>query len=435
MATTKATALGHRNPASISDQANTSTGYLDLPAGTTAQRPTLDNAGGTRFNTTTGSLEFYDGTNWVSTNLIPTITSITGTIYAGASSTLTLLVSSTTDTIDVKYYESGSLIATDSGLTVTNGSTTSTVPSAVYGQTAGDTISIQVLNQDGTPSSNNIDKTVIGLPTGGNVTTSGGYYYHKFTSSGNFVVPSGFSASAEYILIAGGGAGGTDNSGGGGAGGLVDSSTTLSAQTYSINIGGGAPANPTLNTQSSSGTDSTAFGSTAIKGGYGGTGDPGLYNGGSGGSGGGGASESGNHGTGGSGTSGQGNAGGNSSNGGGGGGGGAGSAGQAGNVRGSTLGGNGGAGLDYSTWATATSSGDSGYYAGGGGGGNDNGVNNNSSGGAGGGGDGTFGTTNTSPANAQINTGGGGGGGTYDAGNIYGGSGGSGICLVRYQLP
>ena len=89
MATTKATLLGHRNPASISDHTNTSTGHLDLPSGTTAQRPTLDNAGGTRFNTTTGSLEFYDGNNWVPTNLIPSISSITGNIYAGASSTLT----------------------------------------------------------------------------------------------------------------------------------------------------------------------------------------------------------------------------------------------------------------------------------------------------------------------------------------------------------
>ena len=52
-------------PTAVSDQANTSTGYLDLPSGTTAQRPTLDNAGGTRFNTTLGSLEFYDGTDWV----------------------------------------------------------------------------------------------------------------------------------------------------------------------------------------------------------------------------------------------------------------------------------------------------------------------------------------------------------------------------------
>ena len=47
-------------PANISDKANTSTGYLDLPAGTTAQRPAIPASGMTRFNTTTGKPEWWD---------------------------------------------------------------------------------------------------------------------------------------------------------------------------------------------------------------------------------------------------------------------------------------------------------------------------------------------------------------------------------------
>lgn len=47
-------------PTAISDQANSSTGYLDLPSGTTAQRPGSPNAGMVRFNTTTGEPEWYD---------------------------------------------------------------------------------------------------------------------------------------------------------------------------------------------------------------------------------------------------------------------------------------------------------------------------------------------------------------------------------------
>ena len=42
------------------------TGYLDLPAGTTAQRPGSPNSGMIRFNTTLGQFEGYNGTIWSS---------------------------------------------------------------------------------------------------------------------------------------------------------------------------------------------------------------------------------------------------------------------------------------------------------------------------------------------------------------------------------
>ena len=57
-------ASGAVSPAAVSDQANTSTGYLDLPAGTTAQRPGSPAAGQMRWNTTTSEFEFYDGDSW-----------------------------------------------------------------------------------------------------------------------------------------------------------------------------------------------------------------------------------------------------------------------------------------------------------------------------------------------------------------------------------
>lgn len=47
-------------PTSVSDQANSSTGYFDLPAGTTAQRPGSPGSGMVRFNTTLGYPEWYD---------------------------------------------------------------------------------------------------------------------------------------------------------------------------------------------------------------------------------------------------------------------------------------------------------------------------------------------------------------------------------------
>ena len=43
------------------------TDYVQMPNGTTAQRPTSPAAGMTRFNSTTGLLEYYNGTTWVTT--------------------------------------------------------------------------------------------------------------------------------------------------------------------------------------------------------------------------------------------------------------------------------------------------------------------------------------------------------------------------------
>jgi hypothetical protein len=51
-------------PTAVSDQANSSTGYFDLPVGTTAQRPGSPTSGNMRYNTTTASFEGYNGTAW-----------------------------------------------------------------------------------------------------------------------------------------------------------------------------------------------------------------------------------------------------------------------------------------------------------------------------------------------------------------------------------
>jgi len=44
--------------------ADSSTGGLFLPTGTTAQRPASPSTGQIRFNTTTGSVETYNGSSW-----------------------------------------------------------------------------------------------------------------------------------------------------------------------------------------------------------------------------------------------------------------------------------------------------------------------------------------------------------------------------------
>jgi hypothetical protein len=253
-----------------------------------------------------------------------------------------------------------------------------------------------------------------GSPASGMVrynTTEGDYEaYDSVAAEWKPIVLGSYPYTAEYILIAGGGGGSNSGagSGGGGAGGFRSGSFSTTSSSYSITIGAGGGSG-------ASGAASSAFGVTSTGGGAGSAV--------SGGSGGGGTYL---QGSGGAGTAGQGNAGGGGRNVAGcypgGGGGGAGGAGAL--APNTSTGGNGGAGIGtFSTWATATSSGVSGFYAGGGGGSSrcSQGAGGSGGGDAGGGGGG-----------GVANTGSGGGGGGQGAGEA-GDPGGSGLCIVRYS--
>lgn len=108
--------------------------------------------------------------------------------------------------------------------------------------------------------------------------------------------------------------------------------------------------------------------------------------------------------------------------------------GAGGGAGGNASSGTGGIGTNaYSTWATATSTGDSGYYGGGGAAArySDGGS---LSGGSGGGGDGSFTSTNVwTGQNGTANTGGGGAGGGGRNGTGPSGAGGSGLVIIRYS--
>jgi hypothetical protein len=267
--------------------------------------------------------------------------------------------------------------------------------------------------------------------SGGQISFDGTYVSHTFNSSGTFIPFDNFLV--DYLVIAGGGGGGpADNStgtngnrsGGGGAGGYRTSVGTS---------GGGAPAEPSIFVSSStsyaitvgaggsgsasaptSGSNSIFSSITSIGGGRGGglSDPPAWYaagNGGSGGGGGEGVTEAG------SGTAGQGYAGGAAigDQGSGAGGGGAGSAGANGLT---SVGGNGGSGVvsNITGWSVAR--------AGGGGGSS---PTTQGQGGLGGGGSASQTLTGES---GRVNTGSGGGSGSRN-----GGSGASGVVIIRYK--
>ena len=285
----------------------------------------------------------------------------------------------------------------------------------------------------GISSSTSTQNTSIPFATGGDViTTDGTYWYHAFIASGTFTPLK--ALTADCLVVAGGGGGSATNGAGGGAGGIfyATSQSFPSGTGVTATVGGGGTGGTSAaDSFGTSGSNST-FGSltAASGGGYGAKSGQGA----TGGSGGGSYNAAGgtsNQGS--TGGTGYGNAGGVSTSNPASGGGGAGAAGGV-NISPNT-GGAGGAGTNtYSTWASATVTGASGYYGGGGGSGADyrNGTAVAGVGGSGGGGAGTVNGSNG--VAGTTNTGGGGGSPGYSGAVWNGGAGGSGIVIVRYAV-
>jgi len=227
-----------------------------------------------------------------------------------------------------------------------------------------------------------IQNIVYQASTGGTVTTSGNLKYHTFTSSGSFVIgTAGNNYDTQYFIIGGGGGGASgggscQNEGGGHAGSLTYVSTQMSTGSYSVTIGGGGAG---IGAGTGYGGASSSFNGSSASGGGGG--QYGALNGGDG-------------------------------------------------IGANNSGGYGGAGTNaYSTWATATSTGeDNGYYGGGGG------ASGSSSlpGGAGGGGTGSWKLSCYALAAGTGGANTGSGGGASHCG-CSSGPGGSGIVIIRYQ--
>jgi hypothetical protein len=364
------------------------TGFLNLPVGTTAERPASPLSGMVRYNTTTNQVEYYDipSSAWTSAGYLPPV-------------------------------------ATGGVITTVNG------------------YRIHVFNK-------NYSAVVA---SGGTASTSGTSTTNSFTTAGSstFVLTSATQSSitftrggeVEYLIVAGGGAGGNcqDNGGlgaaGGGAGGVLFGKITVAAETYPVLVGAGGTATNSTVVQGGNGENSSVFGLNAIGGGAGGgdsvnyrcsTGsdEAGRRRGCPGGSGGG----SGAVAPGGVSTAGQGNPGGQGNSAGvswGGAAGGGGGAGQAGSPWG-----DGGAGISSNILGTTT------FYAGGGGAGG-NASTSGRPGGIGGGGRGIDYREGVviSAANGTNGTGGGGGGTPANQGvEMYSGRGGDGIVIIYYKI-
>ena len=347
---------------------------------------------------------------------------ITFTINA-INANLTTLYYTTDGNVDSSYFiggNTGSFVANASGGIVTLlGNTNATVP---VGETRNFRLQIRQDSITGFISSSSSNVALlnsadfyINATGGSDVFVSGGYKIHTFNTSSTLNITSiGGTGAIEYLIVSGGG--GVDKNtpasapytGGGGGGGVISGTAILPGSPVTITVGaggtGGTPSPATASSATASSISGTGLSLTANAGGKGSKGSAGA---------------SGNGFSGGSFNAPPRTAGG-------------GGAGGAGGNATPTAAGVGGVGA-IGTIAPAsygTPGPNPGRYFGGGGGGTGGDIQNiPSAGGAGGGGAGGqfpgagFGSPGT------INTGGGGGAGYF---NYDGGSGGSGIVIIRY---
>jgi hypothetical protein len=394
-----------------------------INSGNTSARAATPTAGTLYYNTDIDSVQIYN-TEWNDIFTVPTLSAATGNLLVGNASTLTLTVVTPESTIDVEFRSGSTILATVTGVAVSSGSASVTVPSSVYNNiTAGQSYTVRAKGEKGTRSLATQSLTATSVASGGTITIVGGYAFHEFLSSSTFTVPSGLSiTNAEVVIVGGGGSGGTGSSGlgannngaaGGGGGVQHLTSQTLSVGSHSIVIGSGGSGVAPSNNAGNDGNSSSAFSSTA----GGGNNNSGLAGGASG------TPQS----TGGG-------AGGSYSGGGGGGAGGVGTGGGS-NVKKA-----GGAGIlksNFTSWGAAAQASGSitatptanGYFAGGGQGAGAGGSSSRASGGGGAAGN----NTAVNSLNAGVPNTGGGGAGGY-AQTEYSGNGGSGIVLIRYQV-
>ena len=273
------------------------------------------------------------------------------------------------------------------------------------------------------------------------------YRAHIFTSSGTFNVSAlgNFGENIDYLVVAGGGGGGCRGGGGGagglrattdqtGGGGSLESTVPVAVAPYAVVVGAGGDGSVSTPTKGVNGVDSSLAynGGTITSTGGGGGGSDVNKIGSPGGSGGGGS----NNAAKGDGTANQGYDGSPATGDANGGGGGAGAT--------ANPGANGGIGVQVAiagptafTGVGALNPGTSQYQWFAGGGGRGHGLNGTSgTGGIGGGGDGVTLKPNGPGKSGASGTGGGGGGGGADPSYTvnYGGMGGSGIVIVRYQI-
>jgi len=251
---TWATPTASVTPTAVSDQTNTSTGYFDLPAGTTAQRPASPATGMIRYNTSLSVYEAYLTSGWQAITTVPYNAEYLvvagggggGRLRGGAggaggfrTATGFTLTGGTTYTITVGAGGAGSTLTTARG---TNGSdsvfSTITSTGGGGGGSAGGTSAATLTGATGGSGGGGAADSVTGATFGaGGAGNTPSTSPSQGNNGGSGIGTSNFGGGG------GGGAGGVGSAGlttAGGAGGAGTASSLSGASvTYAGGGGGG----------------------------------------------------------------------------------------------------------------------------------------------------------------------------------------------------
>lgn len=245
----KVSSTGTANPSAISDIANTSTGALAFPVGTTAQRNGTPVNGMTRINSTTSVLEVYYNGSWVTISNLPSPTVVGQQAYTTAGTYTWVAPTGVTSVSVVCVGGGGRSSSTNGGgggsLSYKNNITV--VPGNSYTVVVG-AGGLNAPNVNGEASSFNSISCVAGGGTAGDSNGAGGV-----KGAGDGGGNGGPGGSAVYSYGSGGGAGGYSGVGGSGSGSGAPNFASGGIQGTAGSGGGGGGGSSGQNTYTDGG--------------------------------------------------------------------------------------------------------------------------------------------------------------------------------------
>lgn len=179
-----------------------------LPTGSSDPSGTRE-AGELFFNTTSGVFKYHDGTDWYKISAtVAKLISISGTLYDGKSSTLTLTGEGflSADLV-VNFLQSSDSINVDVTVTPTSDTSASvTVPSSVYSNvTAGNVVTIKVTNSDGSESDTvtTTASAMLGATSSNPASSATALVNDGQTTNGYYYINLGSGAQSIYCILDG----------------------------------------------------------------------------------------------------------------------------------------------------------------------------------------------------------------------------------------
>lgn len=192
-------------PTAISDQDNTSTGYLDLPSGTTGQRPGSPTQGMIRYNTTLGLAEQYNSSGWQGIDAPPVVLNSSGIINENTDSTITVTGSNFKPGA-VIYIEAAAVSNVSRALVTTYVSSTqltAATNAAAQNFVGGATYDIKVVNPSGLDArltnAASIDRDPIWSTSAGSLVSP----YAGQTSSASVIASDPDGNTVSYSVVSG----------------------------------------------------------------------------------------------------------------------------------------------------------------------------------------------------------------------------------------